>query len=150
MADVVQGCQPGQYLDRTGPEADRELTWDFSIANDPERCLQIQSGQSVFWNGVSDLHPLGASGGDQPNPIIFHDNGHVTFNAPGTFGFQCLNHSSMKGAINVIAAAPSPATAAPAASLTLTLALTLVLLASGLFSIARRVGWRSKLLQARR
>ena len=38
-AQVVQGCQPDQYLDRTAAGADRQITWDFSIVTDPERCL---------------------------------------------------------------------------------------------------------------
>jgi len=149
MADV-QGCLTGQYLDRTAAGADRELTWDFSIGTDPERCLQVKVGQSVFWNGVSDNHPLGGSGGDQPNPIGLHNEGVVTFTNVGTFGFVCLNHSSMKGAINVVAASASPAVPAPVLPPGLTFALTVLLLVSGLVVIGSRAGWRFKLLQTRR
>ncbi len=137
QAQVVQDCQPTQYLDRTAPTADRELNWDFSIASDPERCLQVRVGQTVFFNVPSDNHPLGASGGDNPNPIASHTQGSVTFSAVGIFGFQCLNHSSMKGAIKVVAAAaPTPT---PSASRWLMAALTLIVLATG-----------AHLLQARR
>lgn len=147
MADV-QGCQPTQFIDRSSSSADRELNWDFGIGSDPERCLQVQVGQSVFWNGVSDVHPLDGFGGDLPNPISSHANGSVTFNSVGTFGFFCSNHSTMKGAIKVVAA--PQATAAPLASPGLTLALTLLLLLAGLAVIAGRAGWPSKLLQTRR
>jgi hypothetical protein len=138
QAQAVQDCQPGQYLDRTAPSADRELTWDFSIASDPERCLQVRAGQTVFFNGVSDNHPLGGSGGDTPNPISLHNNGLVTFSAVGTFGFQCLNHSSMKGAIKVVAAAAPAATPSPALAPWLIAALTLLLLASGAYLLPTR------------
>jgi hypothetical protein len=134
---AVQDCQPDQYLDRTAPAADRELAWDFSIATDAERCLQVRAGQTVFFNGVSDNHPLGASGGDSPNPIADHENGLVTFNTVGIFGYQCLNHSSMKGAIKVIAAAPAP-TPSPAVSPLSVAALALLLLASGAIWIRNR------------
>src|SRR5882672_7570603 len=87
QAQVVQDCQPNQYLDRTASGADRELTWNFDISSDPERCMQVQVGQTVVWNGDLDTHPLGAQGGDMPNPIIFHVNGVVTFTTAGTFGF---------------------------------------------------------------
>ncbi len=146
----VQGCQPNQFIDRTSSSADRELDYDFGIGGDPERCLQVQVGQSVFWNGVSDVHPLDGSGGDLPNPISAHNNGTVTFNGVGTFGFFCSNHSTMKGAIKVVAAPRAPATAAPVASPGLTLALTVLLLLGGLGVIAGRAGRASKLLQARR
>lgn len=141
QAQVVQDCQPGQYLDRTAPTADRELTWDFSIASDPERCLQVRAGQTVFFNGVSDNHPLGGSGGDTPNPISLHNDGLVTFTAVGVYGFQCLNHSSMKGAIKVVAAAAPASTPSPAVSPWLMAALALLLLASGAYLLpARRQG----------
>ncbi len=137
QAQVVQDCQPTQYLDRTAPAADRQLTWDFSIATDPERCLQVQVGQTVVWNGdVFDTHPLGGSGGDSPNPIGLHVNGAVTFTNVGTFGFQCLNHSIMKGAIKVVAAtAPPPSV--PALSRGQAVSLTALLLAGALLSIRR-------------
>jgi len=110
QAQVIQDCQPNQYLDRTATGADRQLNWDFSIATDPERCLQVRVGQTVVWNGNLDSHPLGAQGGDTPNPIASHVNGSVTFNTVGTYGFVCLSHSSMKGAIKVVPASqPAPA-----------------------------------------
>jgi plastocyanin len=135
-AQVVQDCQPTQYLDRTAAGADRQLTWDFSIATDPERCMQVRVGQTVVWSlapgGSFDLHPLAGSGGDIPNPISSHQNGVVTFNSVGTFGFVCLNHSSMKGAIKVV-----PAAAVPAISPWLAVALPFLLLVVGWFLIRR-------------
>jgi len=122
----VQNCQPNQYLDRTAPGADRQLNWDFSISSDPERCLQVRVGQTVVWSGDLSTHPLGGQGGDSPNPITTHLNGSVTFTTAGTFGFVCLSHSSMKGAIQVL-----PAAAVPALSPWMTVGLTMLLLASG-------------------
>jgi hypothetical protein len=104
----VQNCQPSQYLDRTAPGADRQLAWDFSIATDPERCMRVRVGQTVVWNGDLEVHPLGGQGGDMPNPITFAEGGSITFNSVGRFGFICLSHSSMKGAIEVV---PGPCSA---------------------------------------
>jgi hypothetical protein len=136
---VIQNCLPNQYLDRTATNADRELNWDFGIETDPEHCLQVAVGQKVTWVGNQENHPLGGQGGDNPNPIGLNENGVVTFTTPGTFGFFCLNHSTMKGAIRVVeATAP---VAVPAATPSwLTTALTVLLFASGLSLIrsARR------------
>jgi plastocyanin len=134
-AQVVQDCQPTAYLDRTATGADRQLAWDFSISSDPERCMKVRVGQTVVWNVTPDfdVHPLGGAGGDSPNPITFHNNGVVTFTAVGTFGFQCLNHASMKGAIQVVAAPPP----VPASSPWVVLGLTVLLLASGSILLRR-------------
>ncbi len=134
---AVNGCQASQFLDRTAPSADRQLAWDFSITSDPERCLQVQLGQTVVWNGDLGSHPLDGNGGDSPNPIRFHQNGSVTFNAPGTFGFVCTAHSPMKGAINVVPAAP-PAATVPALAPWAATVLTVLLLGSGLIVVRLR------------
>jgi hypothetical protein len=111
QAQVVQDCQPNQYLDRRAPGADRLLTWNLGISTDPERCMRVQVGQTVVWSGDLESHPLAGQGGDSPNPIGLHQNGSVTFTTPGTFGFVCSVHSSMKGAITVVpAASAAPAT----------------------------------------
>jgi len=143
-AQVVQNCQTSQYLDRASPNDDRDIIWDFSISSDPERCIQIQAGQTVVFHGdVVNTHPIAGSGGTMPSPVDTNlviktvngaTTGSVTFPSPGIFGYQCLNHSSMKGAIQVIAA--SQPAAAPALSPWLALGLTLLLLTSGLAMIA--------------
>lgn len=135
QAQVVQGCQPNQYLDRTASGADRELTWDFGIESDPERCMQVQTSQTVVWSGDLEMHPLGGQGGDMPNPISLHQNGSVTFNAAGTFGFKCSSHSPMVGAIRVVTAPPATV---PALSQWLAIALSVILLASGLIPFGHR------------
>ena len=132
QAQAINGCLDTQYLDRTATGADRQLAWDFSISSDPERCMQVRVGQTVTWSGDLGVHPLGGSGGDSPNPIGLHQNGSVTFNTVGSFGFVCLSHSSMKGAIKVVAAATP--TAAPAVSPWLAAALLLLLLATGMLA----------------
>ena len=130
QAQTVQGCEPNEFVDRTGPNPNvRVLNWDFGIQDTEEACIQVLVGQTVVWSGDLDNHPLS---GDTVNPITFHQNGSVTFTAPGTFGYECLSHSPMIGAVGVVAAPPA---AAPATSSWLIVALTTLLLASGLFAI---------------
>jgi hypothetical protein len=137
-AQIIQNCQPDQYLDRTAADADRTLTWDFSIVSDPERCLQVRVGQTVTWSGDLSIHPLGAQGGDSPNPIANEQLGQVTFTTVGTFGYTCLVHSSMKGAIKVVAATTTASSPVPALSAAPVVALAIGLLASGLVLVRRR------------
>ncbi|MEI9948832.1 MAG: hypothetical protein WDO74_07565 [Pseudomonadota bacterium] len=134
---AVNGCQTSQFLDRTAPSADRQIAWDFSITSDPERCLRVQVGQTVVWNGDLGSHPLDGNGGDSPNPIRFHQNGSVTFNATGTFGFVCTAHSPMKGAVYVVPGA-TPAATVPALAPWAAMALTFLLLGSGLIVVRGR------------
>jgi plastocyanin len=127
-AAPVQDCAPEQFLDRTAPGADRDITWTVSITFDPERCMEVRVGQQVRWNGSLGTHPLDPEGGDTPNPIARHQDGLVTFDAPGTFGYVCGNHPVMKGAIRVLpalTATPVPA-AAPWTLAAIALALGLV------------------------
>lgn len=139
-AQAVQGCQPAQFQDRTtSNDEGRSLGWDFGITTAPERCMQVRVGQSVQWNGDFDNHPLAGSGGDAPNPISLHQSGKVTFNQAGTFGYVCLAHSPMKGAIKVVAATAPKATAAPAISPWLAGLLSFVLLSSGWLLLRARL-----------
>jgi plastocyanin len=137
QAQVVQGCQPNQYVDRTAPGAVRQLTWDFGVNTDPAHCMQVRTGQTVLWVGDFSTHPLGVPDNDTSNPIFFHNNGSVTFNAAGTFGYECKAHPTiMFGAIKVVQAPP----AAPALSPWMTVALTLLLFAGGVLVVRRRNG----------
>ena len=122
----VDHCQPSEFLDRTAPGADREIFWDVSITGDPQKCMLVQVGQTVVWNANPDfdVHPL--VGREIPSPITLHQNGSVTFDTPGTFNYICTQHTSMKGAIKVVA--PQ---AVPALSPWMTVGLTAFLLASG-------------------
>lgn len=96
----VNDCK--NFVDRSATSASRTITWDFPVSTAPERCMIIKKGQDVTFSGDFATHPLGGSGGDTPNPISAHDAaGKVTFAAAGTFGFQCGNHPSMTGAIQV-------------------------------------------------
>ena len=107
---VVQGCAETAYVDRRAPVADRALDWILSIASEPERCMTITVGQSVVWTGNFSVHPLDPQGGDTPNPITGTgpDEVSVLFTAPGTFGYVCGVHPSMKGAIRVVPAGAAP------------------------------------------
>ena len=102
----------------------------------------MRVGQTVVWSGDFDTHPLAGQGGDMPNPISLHQNGSVTFNTAGTFGFHCLSHSTMKGAISVLAVAPPPPSV-PALSPWWVAALTVLMLATGLVLLGRRRSHRA-------
>jgi plastocyanin len=104
---VFDDCQEAAYVDRTADGADRTLTWDFSFAGSPERCLKIRVGQSVQWDGHFAAHPLESDQGDRPNPIVANlgDSGLIRFDRPGVFGFRCNFHFEMRGAIQVVPAA---------------------------------------------
>lgn len=130
---AVQGCE--QFVKRTDPNADRQLSWGFSISLDPERCMEVAVGQQVTWVGSFGTHPLDAEEGDVPNPIAQHQDGVATFNTPGTFGYVCGFHPVMKGAVRVVAA---PAKPVPALSKPVLLSACLVLVAGWLFNRLRR------------
>lgn len=99
---VVQGCEPGDYVDRRAHDADRNLAWTHGFGQDPERCLVVRVGQGVRWRGSLSTHPLDAEGGDLPNPIALHREGVVQFERAGTFGYVCgAGHSGMQGAVHV-------------------------------------------------
>jgi hypothetical protein len=136
----VGDCQPNQYFDRSASGASRTLDWGFSIISAPERCLKVQQGQSVTWSGDLETHPLGANGGDQPNPIAASQSGVVTFNKTGTFGFICLSHSSMRGAVFVVPA-PAQAAAMPAAPWWTLVGLAGALVAAALVMLRRRASY---------
>ena len=65
--------------------------------------MLIKTGQTVHWNGNLAIHPLGAKGGDNPNPMSSVDSaGRVAFPSAGTFGYTCTVHEPMIGAIRVV------------------------------------------------
>jgi plastocyanin len=101
-AALVNGCT--SYLDATTNGDLRTLTWDFGIASSTQRCLIVKAGQTVTFMGDFDFHPLAASGGDTPSPFQNGANGQsvVSFANTGTFGYVCVNHGSMNGAIRVV------------------------------------------------
>ena len=65
----------------------------------------VTETEMVTWNVDFTDHPLGASGGDTPNPITTTASGTTvsfTFPNAGTFGFHCLAHPTiMFGAVQV-------------------------------------------------
>jgi plastocyanin len=104
----IGGCST--FEDRSADAASRSIKWDFGVVQLPERCMKIKVGQTVTWSdgasGPADFvsHPLGANGGDTPNPVPNVDKatGNVTFTKAGTFGYLCTNHPAMIGAIQVV------------------------------------------------
>lgn len=101
---VVGNCN--DFQDGALDATKREIDWTLTVSSSPKRCTEIKVGQSITWKGDFSAHPLAASGGDTPSPIVNGASGAadvtVTFTTPGTFGFKCTIHSSMLGAIKVI------------------------------------------------
>jgi hypothetical protein len=98
---AVNGCDT--FVDQTAVGAARKIEWGLPVATSPNRCMMIKRDQTVAFEGDFTVHPLGASGGDAPNPFAaVPDTGKVTFAAAGTFGFVCGVHASMTGAIKVV------------------------------------------------
>ncbi|MDF3066059.1 MAG: hypothetical protein K0R38_1660 [Polyangiaceae bacterium] len=101
----LNGCL--EFVDARAPGALREIAWDYGTGGDPRRCLLIQQGQSVTWQGPFSTHPIQAAGGSMPSPIIGDTlsdatSYQVTFGALGDFGYVCGLHTSMRGAIRVV------------------------------------------------
>ena len=74
--------------------------------------MKIKRGQKVTFatddTGSTpadfDAHPLGAQGGDTPNPVesaLEKNTGEVSFATAGEFGYICTVHPVMIGAIVV-------------------------------------------------
>lgn len=100
---ALNGCT--EYVDRTAPDADRSMAWDYAIADDPARCMKIRVGQSVVFVGDRDAHPIDARGGDAANPFLnafARPQDVFTFDRPGVFGYYCTLHEQMLGAIWVV------------------------------------------------
>lgn len=93
----VNGCTT--YADQTA--AGGAITWDFTVA---PKCVKVKVGQTVTWTGDFATHPLAPFNGDASNPIVIGTAGtsKITFPVAGTFGFHCLNHPSMLGAVQVV------------------------------------------------
>jgi plastocyanin len=69
-------------------------------------CVKIKAGHSVTWNVGFANHPLAASGGATPNPVLPTTYGTTVtfaFPTPGVYGFHCVRHPTiMLGAVEVI------------------------------------------------
>lgn len=107
---TLNGCKI--YVDRTAEGASRVIQWDTSLFQREERCMKIKRGQKVTFatddTGSTpadfDVHPLGAQGGDTPNPVesaLEKNTGEVSFATAGDFGYICTVHPAMIGAIVV-------------------------------------------------
>jgi plastocyanin len=78
-------------------------------ANPHRRCIEVDVGTEVVWNGNFTVHPLdgGEAGTTDPqSPITLASptgmNKHVTFTAAGTYPYYCTNHQvTMKGVVYV-------------------------------------------------
>jgi hypothetical protein len=96
----IKGCE--KYQDRSGADASREITWDFSVTTAPERCMFIKVGQTVSWAGNLETHPLAVDDIAVDDLKKVAPGAQVTFTKPGTFGFECTFHTEMMGAIHVV------------------------------------------------
>jgi hypothetical protein len=97
---VLNDCKA--FKDLSGAADTRTIPWTIPLVA-PERCMTIKKGQTVTWNGDFGPHPLVVKGGDLPSPIADVDPAvkTATFDTAGLFGYECSNHPSMIGAINV-------------------------------------------------
>ncbi len=96
----LNGCTDASYSDQTAAGA--TITWDFTVS---PKCVKIKAGQTVTWNGNFATHPINPFGGDQGSPVPSTSTGNTakgTFPTAGTFGFHCVNHPSMLGAVKVV------------------------------------------------
>lgn len=108
----LNGCT--NYVDRTGVDAVRDITWDLTVGSKAERCMKVKVGQTVSFRGEFASHPLKDKGGNSPN--LFSKAAELISNAgapgqeytpfefktAGTFGYVCGFHPSMTGAILVV------------------------------------------------
>jgi len=91
----TNGCTDSDFVDASA------ITWDFQVS---PRCVHVAVNQTVTWTGDFSVHPLAPLNGDTPNPITSNGaTGSVTIKFPssGTFGFHCVNHATMLGAVRV-------------------------------------------------
>ena len=101
--EIVNGC--AVFVDWTADDARRTVHWDYGIESDPERCIKIRVGQTVIFDGEHDIHPMDAAGGDEPNPFAgayATEEDTFTFTQAGVFGFRCVPHPEMRGAVWVV------------------------------------------------
>lgn len=101
-APLLNGCST--YVDRTADDADRTLSWDYAIETNPERCIKIRVGQTVTFDGDLKSHPIDAQGGNAANPFKGAESSTPTFSfdKAGVFGFVCIYHEEMQGAVWVV------------------------------------------------
>lgn len=99
------GCL--EFVDGRASAELRTIPWGYSLGHYPSRCLLVQLGQAVMWQGAFGSHPIQPAGGTMPSPIIGdtlseQTSYQVTFDALGTYGYDCGLHPSMRGAIRVV------------------------------------------------
>jgi plastocyanin len=106
-ATALNGCNKTNYQDKTAMAA-FEIDWGFQT-EPPASCFKIKKGTKVTWKSDLSFHPLRAKGsvGGAPNPIPATavrtgTSYEVTFADEGVFGYDCLAHGSMIGAIYVV------------------------------------------------
>ena len=92
--------------------------WNAQITTSPARCLVIRVGERVTFYGDFAEHPLDTNGGTFPTPLaaaatILQDAGAplddagdtttitVKFQAPGAYGYHCMQHGNETGTIQV-------------------------------------------------
>jgi hypothetical protein len=97
MPPRLNGCT--SYVDRTAPDASRDIAWDGALPLRPERCMKIRLGDRPLFIGDFEEHPLAEFGGDDPSPF---DTIPWTFDRPGVFGYYCTVHPEMLGAIWIV------------------------------------------------
>jgi plastocyanin len=99
-------CTEANFMDLTDPGATREINFPGNSGQNlyEPSCVRIKVNQDVTWLGDFTQHPLEPFGGSPGNPIVATSTGtsyQQAFAVAGTFGFHCMNHTTMLGAVRV-------------------------------------------------
>ncbi|MGC4093155.1 MAG: plastocyanin/azurin family copper-binding protein [Polyangiaceae bacterium] len=116
VATELNGCTAANAEDRLAASADRSIAIAASGLSFSPKCISIEAGQSVTFNGSLSSHPLAPgtpndpSAGSPDNPIAKTSSGQsVAFSFPvaGAFPYFCQLHGfgsgqGMVGAVYVL------------------------------------------------
>jgi plastocyanin len=111
----LNGCSEALYEDRSADEDSRVIAIAASGLTFTPKCMIVDRGQRVRWEGSLAAHPLAPGNPDDreagtlPSPIVPTVTGRsveFTFEEAGTFPYYCTLHAfgdgrGMAGAIHV-------------------------------------------------
>jgi plastocyanin len=104
VTQPVNGCSPGDYVDRTDAAASRAITINFGFN---PRCMIVKEGQQVtYQSGSAVNHPiegdhLGGSLGDFQRNVGSSPSA-VGLDEPGDYAVDCKAHPTERSALRVV------------------------------------------------
>jgi plastocyanin len=113
VTPVFNGCTTAMFMDQSAQAASRAVAFPNGNLTYSPKCILINAGQAVTFNGAFSGHPLkpGAAGvataGSPNNPIPANTNTGttlaVTFPTAGDYPYFCSLHdgSGMNGVVRV-------------------------------------------------